>query len=90
MTPSDEGSTTPFGDADLLAVVDAVCDASSVARGLDLTRVDGARLTPACAARALGHALAHAAGGRGLAYLAVVGAPLGPAGAERIVSCGVC
>ena len=84
--PSDESGGAPFGDADLLAVVDAICDPASVARALDLTRVDGARFTQACAARALSHALAKADRGRGLAYLALVGAPLGPRGAERLAT----
>ncbi|KAH8086113.1 hypothetical protein JL720_7314 [Aureococcus anophagefferens] len=99
--PSDESSGgAPFADADLLAVVDAVCDASSVVRALDLAgvdrsrkrviqalfniSVDASRLTPGCCARALGHALHAAGGGKGLSYLAVVGAPLGPAGADRL------
>ena len=52
-------------------------------RALDLTRVDG-RVT--CRARALSHALAAADRGRGLAYLALVGAPLGLRGAERLAT----
>ena len=84
--PSDASGGAPFGDADLLAVVDAICDPASVARALDLTRVDGARFTAACAARALSHALAKADRGRGLSYLALVNTPLGPCGASKLAS----
>ncbi|KAJ1459814.1 hypothetical protein M885DRAFT_511078 [Pelagophyceae sp. CCMP2097] len=76
-------SPQAFGDAGLLAVVDALCEGATAARALDLTDVDGAAFTPGCAARALAHALGHAGGG-GLAYLAVDSAPLGGAGADRL------
>ena len=49
--PSDESGGAPFGDADLLAVVDAICDPASVARALDLTRRGGAPLDEARARR---------------------------------------
>lgn len=69
-----------FKDADLLAVVDAMCE-SHFARGLDLTAIDGKALY--AVGPALAHCATRSARGRGLSFLAVAeNTPLGAQGAS--------
>lgn len=71
-----------FSDAELLAVVDACCEAAAV-RGIDLSAVDGSKLF--AVAPAIAHCVANGGRGHGLSFVALAeDTPLGAHGAEAL------